>query len=102
MLTNADIALLKKLFLTKHEFKAELRQEIEKIRQEMATKADLEDLRKEFSHLPSKDEFFQEMEKLYKRQDDSETEHSILNAKVAQHSRQIARLEKHTKLPALI
>lgn len=64
------------------------------VREEAATKEDIR-------HLPTKDEFYEEMGKVSKRIDNIETDHQVLANRVSKHSDQIDRLEKHNNLPAI-
>lgn len=57
--------------------------------------------KEDIKHLPTKDEFYEEMAKVSKRLDDVETDHQVMTGRVSKHSDQIDRLEKHTNLPAI-
>jgi len=67
----------------------------------------LEPLMEKIEHLPTKDEFYAEMLKLYKRQDELETEKDVLVSRSADNSSRIDLLEqihpkgKHSKLQTL-
>lgn len=55
-------------------------------------------IREETSHLPTKDEFYEEMGKLYKRQNDQEEEIDILNHRVSKHTDHIDTISKHINI----
>lgn len=88
-ITDTDMDLLierfREVFLDKHEFE-------EKVR---------EIVKEEVKHLPSKEVFFEETGKMYKKQSDFEDEKDILSHRVSKHTDQIGKIEKHLRFPAL-
>ncbi len=63
-----------------------------------------EKLDEKLSHLPSKDEFYEETAKILKKQDDLEIEKDILSNRVSEHSDELEKLKeihpgfKHTSV----
>jgi hypothetical protein len=55
----------------------------------------------DIKNLPTKDEFFTEMDELMKEVKTSREEQSMLSNRVSIHSDQLERIEKHLDLPAL-
>lgn len=84
-LTDADIKLLREVFVDKVEFDDRVRK--------IVTEAT--------GHLPTREEFYEQTEKLYKRQTDLEEEKDLLSHRVSKHSDQIERIEKHVGLPSM-
>ena len=54
-----------------------------------------EKLDEKLSHLPTKDEFYEETSKILKRLDDLEKEKDVLSHQVSGHSDQIEKIESH-------
>ncbi|KKQ37645.1 MAG: hypothetical protein US53_C0013G0004 [Candidatus Woesebacteria bacterium GW2011_GWA1_37_7] len=52
------------------------------------------------SHLPTKDEFYEQTSKILKRLDDMETEKDILSHRVSGHEDRIEKIETHLGFPA--
>jgi hypothetical protein len=48
----------------------------------------------DISHLPTKDDFYEETSRLYKKMEDIETEKDILSAHSSNHSDRLEKLEK--------
>lgn len=67
------------------------------IREESVTKAEFEE---KIKHLPTKDEFYEQMAKVSKRLDDIETDHEVLVDRVSTHSDQIEKMEKQLNIAA--
>ncbi len=88
-LTDGDIEFLREFFVDRYEFE----EKIQKIVKET--------MKEEIGHLPTKDEFFKEMGKIYKKQQDLEDEKDMLSHRVKKHTDQIFRIEKHLNLPQL-
>lgn len=65
-----------------------------------ATKEDLNDLREEFSHLPTKDEFYESQDKLAARLQKIDQQTDILPARVTEHEVRIEKIESHLGLAA--
>lgn len=86
-LTDEDIDLLREVFVDKSEFDNRVRKIVR------------EEVQSETKHLPTKDEFYEETGKIYKRQSDLEEENEILNHRVSVHSDQIEKISKHVNLP---
>ncbi|KKQ75630.1 MAG: hypothetical protein US96_C0008G0016 [Candidatus Woesebacteria bacterium GW2011_GWB1_38_5b] len=86
MITDEDIKILigrfREIFYDKQESEEMMRKVV----------------REETSHLPSKDEFYEEMGKLYKRQNDQEEEIDLLNHRVSKHTDHIDTISKHLNL----
>lgn len=55
-------------------------------------------LDEKLSHLPTKDEFYEETSKILKRLDDLEKERDILSHQVSGHSDRIEKIESHLGL----
>ena len=58
-----------------------------------------EKLDEKLSHLPSKDEFYEQTGKILKRLDDMEEEKDVLSHKVSEHEDKIGKIESHLGLP---
>lgn len=82
-LTNDDLKALKDLMEVTVDEVLENR--------EVTTKSDL-------SHLPTKDEFYEETGKILKRLDDLEVEKDVLANRVAKHEDRIEKIETHLGL----
>lgn len=65
-----------------------------------ATKQDLADLRQEFSHLPTKEEFYQRMDLLTGELRDEREENTIQQAKLEDHESRLSKLETSLNLSA--
>ncbi len=55
--------------------------------------------KKDISHLPTKDEFYEETGKILKRLDDLEAEKDVLSHQVSNHEDRIKDLESHLRPP---
>jgi hypothetical protein len=51
----------------------------------------------DISHLPTKDDFFKETSKLFKKMEDIETDLKLVTEKVSEHSDDIEELKKNSK-----
>ena len=58
-----------------------------------------EKLDEKLSHLPSKDEFYEQTGKILKRLDDLEVEKDVLSHQVSKHEDRIEKIESHLGLP---
>jgi hypothetical protein len=57
--------------------------------------------KEDIKHLLTKEEFYSETAKIYKKLNDIEEERDLLSYRVSRHSDQISRIEKHLALPEL-
>jgi hypothetical protein len=55
--------------------------------------------KKDISHLPNKDEFYEQTGKILKRLDDLEEEKDVLSNRVSKHEDRIGKIESHLGLP---
>ena len=58
-----------------------------------------EKLDEKLSHLPSKDEFYEQTGKILKRLDDLEVEKDVLSHQVSKHEDKIEKIGSHLGLP---
>jgi len=58
-----------------------------------------EKLDEKLSHLPSKDEFYEQTGKILKQLDDLEVEKDVLSHSVSNHEDRIEKIESHLDLP---
>ena len=58
-----------------------------------------EKLDEKLSHLPSKDEFYEQTGKILKRLDDMEVEKDVLSHQVSKHEDRIEKIGSHLGLP---
>ena len=57
--------------------------------------------KKDIQHLPTKDEFYAETSKLYKKHEDLEEEKDVLSNQVSRNNDRLDRVEKHLGLAAI-
>lgn len=80
MLTQRDLSAIKNL--------------IEVVIDQKGVITKIEDLENRIGFLPSKDDFYAEMEKIYKKLDDMELEKKVFVARSAENTRRLDLLEK--------
>lgn len=97
-LNQTDIKLLKKHFLTKKQFDKSIEQVVKLI--EEKNKTTKKELHTEISHLPTKDEFYAETSKIYKKLEDIETEKNIIMHHQSDHEDRITTLEHKAEIIA--
>ena len=85
ILTDDDLKAIKDLM------EVTIDETIEK--KELVTKSDI-------SHLPNKDEFYEQTGKILKRLDDLEQEKDVLSHRFSDHSDRIEKIESHLELPS--
>ena len=81
-LNDADINLLRDIFVDKYEFDDRVRAIV----------------KDEVSHLPTRDEFYEEMAKMHKKHLDLEEEKDVLAHQVSRNSDNIALVAKNLKI----
>lgn len=84
--------------ISKDEFEAIEQLMRQVIREEAVTKKEFEERLK---HLPTKDEFYAEMSKFYKNQENLEVDRDLLKHRVFKHTDQIHRIENHLNPPCV-